>query len=120
MPTADIMETFGHIVSTLKTTYPTLAYIHAVEARIAGNADITPPVGETLDFLYDMWTKDSPKSVFLLAGGFNADNGRTEADKKPQAVVVYGRFFISNVRSLSIYSFICRFQTDSSFAVSEI
>lgn len=118
MPTADIMETFGHIVSTLKTTYPTLAYIHAVEARIAGNADITPPVGETLDFLYDMWTNHSPKNVFLIAGGFNADNGRTEAEKKPQAVVVYGRFFISNVSSLPFYSLIRRLQADSSFAVS--
>lgn len=92
MPAADLVETFSYLTKTLKASHPTLAYLHCVEARIAGNADIVPPADETLEFIYNIWTPN----VFLIAGGFDSLNGREEAEKKVNTVVVYGRHFISN------------------------
>lgn len=45
MPRADIIETFGSLVSTLKSSYPTLAYIHLTEPRVGGGNDQTPSEG---------------------------------------------------------------------------
>lgn len=51
MPLKDIHETFSFVVKRVVERYPNLAYIHAVESRIAGNTDIEPEKEETLDFL---------------------------------------------------------------------
>lgn len=93
---SDIVETFGHLVTSLRASHPSMAYIHVVEARIAGVADVVPTDEESIDFLYDIWTKGRPEARVLLAGGFTAANGRTTSDEKRNAVIVYGRHFISN------------------------
>ena len=51
MPFADIQETFRFYVNAIKAASPDLAYIHAVEPRIAGIADIVATEEENLDFL---------------------------------------------------------------------
>lgn len=68
-----------------------LAYIHFVESRISGNADI-----ETFDSLDPILLHyDGP---ILVAGGFKADSAKREVDEDRNdrdVVVVFGRYFIS-------------------------
>ena len=68
-----------------------LAYLHLVESRIAGNADVE--VSDQLQFAYDIWT-----GPFLIAGGFRPDSARRlvdEEQKSKKIVVMFGRYFIS-------------------------
>jgi NADPH2 dehydrogenase len=68
-----------------------LAYLHLVESRIAGNADVE--ASDQLQFAYDIWT-----GPFLVAGGFRPDSARRlvdEEQKSKKIVVMFGRYFIS-------------------------
>lgn len=68
-----------------------LAYLHLVESRIAGNADVE--VSDKLQFAYDIWT-----GPFLIAGGFRPDSARRlvdEEQKSKNIVIMFGRYFIS-------------------------
>lgn len=49
--TQEIKDTFSYFAEQLKQRHPELAYIHAVESRIAGNATVDVDEAETLDFL---------------------------------------------------------------------
>jgi len=51
MPLKDIHETFGYFVKEIASRHSDLAYLHVVESRIAGNADVPEDKAETLDFL---------------------------------------------------------------------
>lgn len=88
----DITETYTYYTKEISTRFPQLAYIHAVESRIAGNTTIDAPEGETLDFIYDIWT---PRA-FLAAGGFTPESAVEEANARQNTAVVFGRYFISN------------------------
>ncbi|GAA5871333.1 hypothetical protein JCM3774_000913 [Rhodotorula dairenensis] len=90
--TQEIKETFSYFVEQLRQRHPELAYIHAVESRIAGNTTVDVDEAENLDFLHDMW---APRP-FLIAGGFDAETAPVAADKFSNTVVVIGRYFISN------------------------
>jgi NADPH2 dehydrogenase len=67
-----------------------IAYLHLVEARIAGNADVEG--AESLDPLLPYFT-----GKLLIAGGFKADTAKrlVEDHKDRDIVVVFGRYFIS-------------------------
>jgi NADPH2 dehydrogenase len=68
-----------------------LAYLHLVESRIAGNADVE--VSDKLQFAYDIWN-----GTFLIAGGFRPESARRLVDdeqKDKNIVVMFGRYFIS-------------------------
>ncbi|USP73693.1 12-oxophytodienoate reductase 1 [Curvularia clavata] len=67
-----------------------LAYLHLVEARIAGNADV-----EGTDSLDPLLPHFGGK--LLIAGGFKADSAKrlVEEHKDRDIVVVFGRYFIS-------------------------
>jgi NADPH2 dehydrogenase len=68
-----------------------LAYIHLVESRISGNADIES--FHSLDPLLPHWS-----GPLLIAGGFKPDSARRQVDeerKDRDVVVVFGRYFIS-------------------------
>ncbi|KAF2177525.1 putative N-ethylmaleimide reductase [Zopfia rhizophila CBS 207.26] len=68
-----------------------LAYLHLVESRISGNADVE--AGESLDFATKAW--DGP---LLIAGGFRSDSAKRLVDEERpdrDVVVVFGRYFIS-------------------------
>ena len=71
-----------------------LAYLHLVESRMSGNADVEP-CGE-LDFLIELWGKTNP--VFL-AGGYTPALAKEAVDKEYsafQVAIVFGRHFTSN------------------------
>jgi NADPH2 dehydrogenase len=68
-----------------------LAYVHLVESRISGNADIES--FDSLDPLLPLW--DGP---LLIAGGLKPDSAKrmvNEERKDRDVVAVFGRYFIS-------------------------
>lgn len=92
MRMADPKPQFSYLVRELKKY--NLAYIHLVESRISGNADVEAT--EKINFLVDIWDNQSP---VLLAGGFRPASAVTAADEEfpnRDIIVVFGRFFISN------------------------
>lgn len=88
----DIIETYTYYIKEIAKRTPNLAYVHAVESRIAGNTTIDAPEGEKLDFLYDEWT---PRP-FFAAGGFTPESAAEEAASRQNTAIVFGRHFISN------------------------
>lgn len=92
MRMADPEPQFSYLVRELKKY--NLAYIHLVESRVSGNADIEAT--EKINFLVDIWGNQSP---VLLAGGFRPASAVTAVDEEfpnRDIIVVFGRFFISN------------------------
>lgn len=92
MKMKDPIPQFTHFIKGLKELK--LAYIHVVEARISGNADIETT--ENIDFAVDAWGKTSP---VLVAGGFKPDSALRAVDeeyKDEEIAIVFGRYFISN------------------------
>ncbi|GAA5923995.1 hypothetical protein JCM3775_005568 [Rhodotorula graminis] len=92
MPLKDIHETFSYLVKQIAERHSDLAYIHAVESRIAGNADVPEDKAETLDFLQDLW---APRP-FIVAGGFDPESARAAADSRENTLVAWGRLWISS------------------------
>ncbi|KAI1327076.1 NADH:flavin oxidoreductase/NADH oxidase [Xylariaceae sp. FL0255] len=85
---------FEYIVKQLKPLG--LAYLHLIEARIAGNADSACGEGHNVGFLVKLWDNQSP---IILAGGFNSESALKIVDetyKDHDVVVAFGRYFISN------------------------
>jgi NADPH2 dehydrogenase len=92
MKMKDPIPQFTHFITNL--TELKLAYIHVVESRISGNADIETT--EKVDFAIEAWGKTSP---VLVAGGFKPDSALRAVDeeyKDEDVAVVFGRYFISN------------------------
>ena len=92
--------TFAFLVSRLREEYPRFAYIHVVEPRAAGSLDRTPLVGESNDFLRAIWKSPSSEkngSVYLSAGGYKPESALEDAEKN-EDLIVFGRYFIPNVR----------------------
>ncbi|KAK0266427.1 hypothetical protein B0A54_04921 [Friedmanniomyces endolithicus] len=92
MQMEDPIPTFSHLLHSLKEMK--LAYVHLVESRISGNADVET-TGK-IDPFIDIWAGTSP---ILLAGGFKPDSTRRAVEeqyKDKDVVVVFGRYFISN------------------------
>ncbi|TCD61242.1 hypothetical protein EIP91_008709 [Steccherinum ochraceum] len=81
---------FSHIVEKLAENHPDLAYVHVIEPRGNGGSERTPVVGESNDFIRDIW---APRPL-LSAGGYDREGGMRAAEKGD--VAVYGRHFISN------------------------
>lgn len=83
---------FSHLIAGLRELRP--AYLHLVEGRIAGNADVEK--NDKLDFATAIWKSVSP--VFL-AGGFTPTSAFEAVDKvceNKDVAIVFGRFFTSN------------------------
>ncbi|KAK1053585.1 hypothetical protein LTR74_016266 [Friedmanniomyces endolithicus] len=92
MQMEDPIPTFSHLLHSLKEMK--LAYVHLVESRISGNADVET-TGK-IDPFIDIWAGTSP---ILIAGGFKPDSTRRAVEeqyKDKDVVVVFGRYFISN------------------------
>ena len=92
MGAQDIKETYSYYVKELASRFPSLAYLHAVESRIAGNVTIEADASESLDWIHDLW---APRP-FFVAGGFTEENAAAETARLSNTAVVYGRYFISN------------------------
>ena len=92
----DPVPQFSHLVRGLKEL--DLAYLHLVESRISGNADVE--VTSKIDFAVDIWTKGEGKATpVFVAGGFRPDSARRAVDEEyrdKDVCVVFGRYFISN------------------------
>lgn len=92
MKMKDPIPQFSYYTQELKKLK--LAYIHVVESRISGNAEVETT--DKVDFLIDIWDNQSP---VLIAGGFTADSAKTAVDeeyKDKDIAIVFGRYFISN------------------------
>lgn len=92
MKMQDPIPQFSYFIKELKKLE--IAYLHLVESRISGNADVEST--EKCNFAIDIWGKTSP---ILLAGGFRPDSARRAADEEysdKDLAIVFGRFFISN------------------------
>jgi NADPH2 dehydrogenase len=90
MKMADPIPQFSDLIKKLNNL--NLAYLHMVESRVSGNADVEGY--ESLKPLYPLYTS----SPLLIAGGFKADSARKLVDeelKDRDVVVVFGRYFIS-------------------------
>jgi NADPH2 dehydrogenase len=88
----DPVPTFTYLAGELKKLQ--LAYLHVVQARIAGNAVIETDA--SIDFLVRLWGTTSP--VFI-AGAYTAETAKKEVDetyKGLDVAIVFGRYFISN------------------------
>lgn len=90
MDSEKIIPQFSDVVEKLSKL--NLAYVHLVESRICGNADIES--SERLDPLIKLWP-----GTLLLAGGFKPDSAKRLVDdelaERDNVVVVFGRYFIS-------------------------
>jgi NADPH2 dehydrogenase len=89
MRMTDPIPQFTDIIQKLNKL--NLAYIHLVESRISGNADIES--FSSLDPLLPHWS-----GPLLIAGGFKPDSARRLVDeerKDRDVIVVFGRYFIS-------------------------
>ncbi|KIV92828.1 hypothetical protein PV10_04093 [Exophiala mesophila] len=83
---------FTHLLQGLRQLK--LAFIHLVESRVSGNADVEE--GENLDFAIDAWADTSP---IIIAGGFRAETARKAVDEQYPArdiAIAFGRSFTSN------------------------
>lgn len=92
MRVEDPIPQFSHLVKGLKELK--LAYLHLVESRVSGNADVES--SDKLDFAIDIWGNTSP---VLLAGGFRPESAVETVDKQykdKDVAIVFGRYFISN------------------------
>ena len=88
----DPVPQFTYLTEQLKTL--DLAYLHLVESRISGNADIEAT--EKIDPFIKAYNNASP---ILIAGGFKPDSARRAVDeeyKDYDVVIVFGRSFIPN------------------------
>lgn len=85
----DPIPQFSDVVTKLSKL--NMAYLHLVESRIAGNADVAS--SEQLTFAFDIW-----KGPLLVAGGFKPDTAQKLVDEEyldRDIVVMFGRYFIS-------------------------
>lgn len=92
MPAPEIIPQFSHLISGLRNL--DLAYIHLVESRVSGNADIEAT--EKVNPLLEVWGREKP---VLLAGGFKPASARRTVEEEYTAykiAIVFGRYFTSN------------------------
>ncbi|KAH8702966.1 NADH flavin oxidoreductase/12-oxophytodienoate reductase [Phaeosphaeriaceae sp. PMI808] len=87
----DFEPQFVYFVGQLKALK--LAYLHMVESRMSGNADVEP--SGSLDFLIKTWGGINP---VLMAGGYTPALAREAVDnyKEYPMGIVFGRSFTSN------------------------
>ncbi|TKX24148.1 putative inactive reductase easA [Elsinoe australis] len=90
MRMAEPIPQFSYLLEELKKLK--LAYVHVVESRISGNADVEPT--DKNEFAFKIWDV----SPVLVAGGFKPESARTfvnEEQKDKDVAVVFGRYWIS-------------------------
>ncbi|MCJ1259775.1 Chanoclavine-I aldehyde reductase fgaOx3 [Lignoscripta atroalba] len=88
----DPIPQFSHLLRGLKELK--LAYVHLVESRVSGNADVETT--DKVNSLVDLWGDTSP---VLLAGGFKPDSAKRAVEEEfsdKDVAIVFGRYFISN------------------------
>lgn len=79
---------FSHFITSLKSSHPDLAYLHAIEP-LDGVPD------ETNDFIRELW---APKPLITCAG-YARDSAIKTADNRGD-LIAFGKWYISNVSLL--------------------
>jgi NADPH2 dehydrogenase len=94
----DLKPTYGYLVTELRSRYPDLAYLHAVEPRADGDGtSSTMQEHHSNDFLREIWG-DRP---FISAGGYTRASGIAAAEEKGD-LIAYARPYIANVSFLAM------------------
>lgn len=88
----DPIPTFSYMIETIRDRYPDFGYIHLVEPRIYGAVDIEIKQGQTNEVFRKLWGS----KVYLTAGGYKKEDA-LKAAETDNTLVVFGRYFISNV-----------------------
>ncbi|KAI3322941.1 hypothetical protein HD806DRAFT_499708 [Xylariaceae sp. AK1471] len=88
----DPIPQFSDLIA--KISHLNIAYLHLIEARIAGPEDLdSSNPSESLAFVYNMW-----KGPIIVAGGFTPESARQLVDvERPDKdiIVMFGRHFLS-------------------------
>ncbi|KAK9686899.1 hypothetical protein K7432_014984 [Basidiobolus ranarum] len=84
------VETFSYLTTQIQNQHPNMAYLHFVEARIAGNADVDAKESLSLEPFQNIW-----KGPFISAGGYTSQSA-IETAQKTGALIAFGRKFIAN------------------------
>ncbi|KAF8970827.1 hypothetical protein BDZ97DRAFT_2044428 [Flammula alnicola] len=82
----DPIPQFTHFISTLRSLYPNLAYLHVIESDVPGRMQ-----EDSNDFLREIW---SPKT-FIACGGYTRETAMERADTQGN-LIAFGQLFISN------------------------
>lgn len=93
MRMADPLPQFAYLAR--KTAEFRLAYVHVVEARIAGNADVGDS-GESLDFFVEAYGDAGP---VMVAGGYKPESAKEAVDRRYKdhdVIVAIGRPWTAN------------------------
>ena len=88
----DPRPTFTYLVSQAKERFPDLAYLHAVEPRVAGNEDIDCDHADSNEFARRIWGE----KVFIGTGGYTPQTAAETVEAKG-GLVAFGRHYIANV-----------------------
>ncbi|KAL4918977.1 hypothetical protein BDW62DRAFT_180240 [Aspergillus aurantiobrunneus] len=90
----ELVEQFGYMAR--KTAEFKLAFVHLVEARIAGNTETDMNGGRNLQFFFDAYERAGP---VMVAGGYVGETAREAADVHYQdyeVLVAIGRPWTAN------------------------
>ncbi|KAK7203735.1 hypothetical protein BZA70DRAFT_299815 [Myxozyma melibiosi] len=84
---------YSYIINQLRERHPSLAYLHVVEPRVNGTVDrtLTSDQESNSDAYKALWP-----GVYIVAGGFMPDTAREYVRTHDNALVAFGRRFISN------------------------
>ncbi|KAI0313542.1 FMN-linked oxidoreductase [Amylostereum chailletii] len=88
----DPRPTFGYVAREIRARHPDIAFLHAVEPRIAGFEAREIKAGESNDFLREIW-RGIP---YIADGGYNRDSAIKEAEEHDSELVAFGRYYTSN------------------------
>lgn len=90
----DPLATFVPWAQAIVEAQPTLAYIHAVEGR----GFMTPKnewfIQDTLNPIREVVLNKGKSVRFMAAGGYMPDTALEHAEKYPEDLVTFGRYFI--------------------------
>ncbi|KAG6817121.1 hypothetical protein H0H87_012642, partial [Tephrocybe sp. NHM501043] len=87
----DPIPQFSHLVTSLRDTHPSLAYIHVVEPRVNGSVDREHETHESNDFLREIWGS----RPYISAGG-HTEESAVKAAERDTELVAFGRYYTSN------------------------
>ncbi|RDW69024.1 alkene reductase [Aspergillus mulundensis] len=90
----ELIAQFGYLAK--KTAEFKLAFVHLVEARIAGNTETDDTAGRNLQFFFDAYNRAGP---IMVAGGYVGETAREAADvqyKDYDVMIAIGRPWTAN------------------------
>jgi NADPH2 dehydrogenase len=100
MKEKDPLKTFVPLVERVLEDFPNLAYIHLVEARIAGGGDSKNFTDEeSLDpfrKVIEAHNQGTKSNVALIVAGVPVENALSHSKRYPNEILAIGRYFIAN------------------------